>query len=95
MGEHYQPLPELLTDHLAQGVWRRCLFSGWRFDNQQLVGTLDFVTEALEGISPERSSRCLQYRSTMLCLYFPGQIFSSEDDSSRLHVDLPQRVGKR
>lgn len=53
VGEQYRPLPELLTDHLAQGVWRRCLFPGWKYDNQQLLGTLDFVTEAIVGISPE------------------------------------------
>jgi len=53
VGKQYQPLPELLTDHLTQGVWQHCLFPGWRFDNQQLLGTLNFVTEAIEGISPE------------------------------------------
>jgi len=53
VGKQYRPLPELLTDHLAQGVWQHCLFPGWRLDNQQLLGTLDFVTEAIEGISPE------------------------------------------
>ena len=51
--EQYRPLPELLTDHLAQGVLRYCLFPRRRGDNQPLLGTLDLVTEAKEGISPE------------------------------------------
>ena len=46
----YRPLPELLTDHLTQGVWQCCLFPGWKHDNQQLLGPLDFVPEAIEGM---------------------------------------------
>ncbi len=53
LDKKYRPHPELLTDHLAQGVWRHCLFPGWRFDNQQPWGPLDFVTEAIERTSPE------------------------------------------
>ena len=52
VADQYRPLPELLTDHLAQGVWRHCLFPRIR-DNQPSLGTLDLVTEAKEGISPE------------------------------------------
>ena len=51
VAEKYRPLPELLTDHLAQGVWRHCLFPRRR-DNQPPLGTLDLVTETKEGISP-------------------------------------------
>jgi hypothetical protein len=43
----YRPLPQLLTDHLSQGVWRHCLFPRWS------LGILDYVTEATEEISPE------------------------------------------
>jgi hypothetical protein len=60
--ERYRPLPELLTDHLAQGVWRYCLFPGWKPDNQQLSGAVDFVSEATEGISPE-DDECQDYDS--------------------------------
>jgi hypothetical protein len=49
----HRPLPELLIDHLAQGVWRCCLFPGWKSGGQQLPARLDFVTECIEGISPE------------------------------------------
>jgi hypothetical protein len=44
----YRPLPELLTDHLTQGVWQCCLFPGWKHENQQLLGPLDLVPEAIE-----------------------------------------------
>jgi hypothetical protein len=43
----YRPLPELLSDHLAQGVWRCCLFLGGSLincDNQQQAD-LDLSTE--------------------------------------------------
>jgi hypothetical protein len=52
VAEQYRPLPELLTDHLAQGILRYCLFPRRRCDNPSLLGTLDPVTEA-NGISPE------------------------------------------
>jgi hypothetical protein len=53
VGEQYRPVPELLTDHLTQGVWRHCIFPRWKADNQQHSGTLDSVSESTEGISPE------------------------------------------
>lgn len=40
----YCPLPELLSDHLAQGFWRCCLFPGWKPGNQQQAD-LGFITE--------------------------------------------------
>ncbi|KAH9969241.1 hypothetical protein BJV74DRAFT_799381 [Russula compacta] len=46
----YCPLPELLTDHLMQGVWQCCVFPGWKHNNQQLLGSLDLVPEAIEGM---------------------------------------------
>ena len=39
----YRPLPELLLDHLAQGVGRCCLFPGWKYGNQQLLAHRDFI----------------------------------------------------
>jgi hypothetical protein len=45
--EQYQPLPQLLTDHLSQGVWRHCLFPRWS------LGILESVTEGTEEITPE------------------------------------------
>lgn len=51
----YRPLPELLTDHLTQGVWRCCVFPGWKHDNQQLPGSLDLVPEAIEGMFDDES----------------------------------------
>ena len=44
----FRPLPELLLDHLAQGVWRCCLFPGWKHGGQQFLSQLDFVTEDME-----------------------------------------------
>ena len=41
----YRPLPALLMDHLAQGVWRCCLFPGWKHGHQQHLADLDFIIE--------------------------------------------------
>lgn len=54
------PLPELLTDHLTQGVLRHCLFPKWRLEKQSLLGNLNRVTEAQEGISPEEDDELLE-----------------------------------
>ena len=48
----YCPLPELLIDHLVQGVWQCCLFPQWNHGDKQLLA-LDFVTEDIEGVFPE------------------------------------------
>ncbi len=47
----YRPLPELLIDHLAQCVWRCCLFPGWKHGDQHL----HFGTQGTEGVSPDEA----------------------------------------
>ena len=44
----YRPLLRLLTDHLSQGVWRCCLYSGWRRGDQQRPNHLDPLAEDME-----------------------------------------------
>jgi hypothetical protein len=46
------PLPELLRDHLAQGVWRHCLYPGWQQYRSRRDG-LDSVPEEIEETSSE------------------------------------------
>jgi hypothetical protein len=41
----YRPLSQLLTDHLAQGVWKCCLFPGWKSSNQQHLAHLRHIAE--------------------------------------------------
>jgi hypothetical protein len=48
----YRPLRELLLDHLAQGVWRYCLFPGWTPGDQQHLVSLDLVPEDINDIFP-------------------------------------------
>ena len=48
----YRPLPQLLIDHLAQGVLRRCLFPEWKHGKQQPQAYLDDVTEGMEEMFP-------------------------------------------
>jgi hypothetical protein len=47
--KQYQPLPQLLTEHLSQGVWRHCFFPRWK--DERVWGTLN--PPAIEEISPE------------------------------------------
>lgn len=51
----YRPIPHLLTDHLAQGVLRCCLYPGWTHDDQQQqpLTRLDPLVEDAEGMFPE------------------------------------------
>jgi hypothetical protein len=49
----YRPIPRLLTDHLAQGVWRCCLYPGWKHGTQQLPTRLDPLAEDIEGMFSE------------------------------------------
>jgi hypothetical protein len=38
--EKYRPLPDLLIDHLAQGVWKCCVSPDWKDGNSQRVSIL-------------------------------------------------------
>ncbi|KAI0270930.1 hypothetical protein BGY98DRAFT_1189831 [Russula aff. rugulosa BPL654] len=47
----YRPIPQLLTDHLAQGVWANCVYPGWEDGDQQLPARLNPLAEDMERTS--------------------------------------------
>ena len=47
----YRPIPQLLTDHLAQVVWANCVYPGWEDGDQQLPARLNPLAEDMERTS--------------------------------------------
>ena len=50
VGKPHGPLPQLLTDHLMQGVWHCCVYPGFIYGAQI---DLDSLTEDMEKVSFE------------------------------------------
>jgi len=49
----YRPISWLLSDHLALGVWKWCVYPGWKHDHQQLQTGLVPLAEDIEGMPSE------------------------------------------
>jgi hypothetical protein len=92
----YRPIPQLLTDHLAQGVWRFCLHPEWKLGNQQPQTSLDRLDETREGISleydeplegdPVHEVASLATKLQRLDLYSRGGL----DEVTRAYVQISQ-----
>jgi hypothetical protein len=65
----HHPISRLLSDHLAQGVWKWCVCPGWKHDYQQLPTGFGPLAEDIEGTpseDDETQGRALVHRAAPL-----------------------------